>query len=316
MKARTNPYCDGIGIGIPRLEVAKGHPDANYYSLLIVVLLERGEPVTLREAAQRFEEAGVAPAAQALASLKRCKPGRSPIYRDGDRYALDPHDAEADLWAFRLGLRPSKAVSPEDRPAPEPLPTVDAPLTAAYLDEAWRDGVPTQLVGTARGSLRPGCARPGHGSGRRDLVRVGAQPVESCLGQVGQLLAAWICDSSTRGRLLGTRPQPRCASLCTASGHRRDRDRQALGTPATRSGGNCSRSKALRTRARGARQRARPHATGVGARVSRQGTRITVEFVLEELAAGQAVEALTESHPTITMDGVRAALDYAAKVQP
>ena len=142
MKARTNPYCDGIGIGIPRLEVAKGHPDANYYSLLIVVLLERGEPVTLREAAQRFEEAGVAPAAQALASLKRCKPGRSPIYRDGDRYALDPHDAEADLWAFRLGLRPSKAVSPEDRPAPEPLPTVDAPLTAAYLDEAWRDGVP------------------------------------------------------------------------------------------------------------------------------------------------------------------------------
>ena len=44
------------------------------------------------------------------------------------------------------------------------------------------------------------------------------------------------------------------------------------------------------------------------------GTRITVEFVLEELAAGQTVEALTESHPTITMDGVRAALDYAAKV--
>ena len=35
-----------------------------------------------------------------------------------------------------------------------------------------------------------------------------------------------------------------------------------------------------------------------------EGTRITVEFVLEELAAG----------PTITMDGVRAALDYAAKV--
>lgn len=44
------------------------------------------------------------------------------------------------------------------------------------------------------------------------------------------------------------------------------------------------------------------------------GTRITVEFVLEELAGGQTVEALTESHPTITMDGVRAALDYAAKV--
>ena len=46
-----------------------------------------------------------------------------------------------------------------------------------------------------------------------------------------------------------------------------------------------------------------------------EGTRITaVEFVLEELAGGQTVEALTESHPTVTMDGVRAALDYAAKV--
>ena len=124
--------------------MAKDHRDANYYSLLIVVLLERGEPVTLREAAQRFEEAGVAPAAQALASLQRCKPGRAPIYRDGDRYALDPHDAQADLWAFTLGLRPPMAASlPANRPAPEPLPTVDAPLTVAHLDEAWRDGLPS-----------------------------------------------------------------------------------------------------------------------------------------------------------------------------
>ena len=109
-----------------------------------MVLLERGEPVTLQEAAERLEAAGVAPAANALTSLKRCKPGRSPIYRDGDLYALDPHDADADLWAFRLGLRPVKAASlPVDRPAPAPLPTVHAPLTVAYLDEAWRDGVPS-----------------------------------------------------------------------------------------------------------------------------------------------------------------------------
>ena len=143
LTSRTNPYCDALGIGIPRLEEAKDHRAANYYSLLVVVLLERGEPVTLREAARRFEEAGVAPAAQALVSLKRCKPGRAPIYRDGDLYALDPHDAEAELWTFRLDLRPSQAAPPNDRPAPEPLPTVDAPLTAAYLDEAWREGVPS-----------------------------------------------------------------------------------------------------------------------------------------------------------------------------
>ena len=142
MTEDSNPYCDALGIGIPKLEAAKDERDANYYSLLIVVLLERGEPVTLQQAAQRFEEAGVAPAAQALASLKRCRPGRAPIYRDGEWYALDPHDAQADLWGFRLGLRPPAAASlPADRPAAAPLPTVDAPLRTTHLDEAWRDGL-------------------------------------------------------------------------------------------------------------------------------------------------------------------------------
>jgi hypothetical protein len=144
MMNRTNPYCDALGIKVPSLEAIKDSREANNYSLLIVVLLERGEPVTLHEAAKRFEEAGVAPAERALASLKRCKPGRSPIYRDGDLYALDPHDAEADLWAFRLGLRPPKTAPLRVvRPDRGPLPTVDARLTVAHLDEAWRDGVPS-----------------------------------------------------------------------------------------------------------------------------------------------------------------------------
>ena len=86
----------------------------------------------------------MAPAAQALASLKQCKPGRTPIYRDGDRYALDPHDAQVDLWVFRLGLRPPTAASlPADRRPTAPLPTVDAPLRTTQLDEAWRDGLPS-----------------------------------------------------------------------------------------------------------------------------------------------------------------------------
>lgn len=144
MKSTTNPYCETLRIKVPDLVVAKNRSDANYYSLLIVILLERGKPVTLQEAAKRFEEAGVEPAERALASLKRCKPGRSPIYRDGDFYALDPHDAEAELWAFRLGLRPPKAVSLRVvRPEPAPLPPLDSALTVAQLDEAWQDGIPS-----------------------------------------------------------------------------------------------------------------------------------------------------------------------------
>ncbi len=140
----TNAYCEALGIQVPRLEMAKHSPDANYYSLLIVALLERGEPITLQEAAKRLEEAGVAPADRALASLKRCKPARAPLYRDGDLYALDPHDHEADLWAFRLGLRPPKVPRLQVvRPDPGPLPSPDEALTAQALDEAWRDGVPS-----------------------------------------------------------------------------------------------------------------------------------------------------------------------------
>ena len=139
----TNTYCKALGIQVPRLEMARHSPDANYYSLLIVALLERGEPLTLQEAAKRLEEAGVAPADRALASLKRCRPARPPLYRDGDLYALDPHDHEADLWAFRLGLRPPKAPRLKVvRPDPAPPPSLDEALTAPALGEAWRDGIP------------------------------------------------------------------------------------------------------------------------------------------------------------------------------
>ena len=139
----TNPYCDALGIAVPRLELAARAAGANTYSMLIVALLERGEPLTLAEAAQRFEVAGIAPAGFALASLKRGRPARPPIYRDGDRYALHPHDDEVDLWAFRLGLRPPRAIALRlVRPAPDPLPSPGEPLTVAALSEAWREGVP------------------------------------------------------------------------------------------------------------------------------------------------------------------------------
>lgn len=43
------------------------------------------------------------------------------------------------------------------------------------------------------------------------------------------------------------------------------------------------------------------------------GTRITVEFILEKLAAGETIEQLLEAHPRLTKDAVLAALAYAAE---
>lgn len=43
------------------------------------------------------------------------------------------------------------------------------------------------------------------------------------------------------------------------------------------------------------------------------GTRITVELILEKLAAGETIEQLLKAHPRLTKEAVLAALDFAGK---
>jgi len=43
------------------------------------------------------------------------------------------------------------------------------------------------------------------------------------------------------------------------------------------------------------------------------GTRITVELILEKLAAGESVEQILSEHPRITPDAIRAAVAFAAE---
>jgi uncharacterized protein (DUF433 family) len=43
------------------------------------------------------------------------------------------------------------------------------------------------------------------------------------------------------------------------------------------------------------------------------GTRITVELILEKLAAGETVEQILSEHPRLTAQGVRAAMAFAAE---
>ena len=135
----SNTYCDTLGIPEPLLEDVVGHREASNYTLLIVALLEKGSPMALEEVARRFEDVGVAPAEYALRSLKRCRPARAPVYRDGDLYALDPHDDDLDLWAFRLGLRPAKVAKLSIVKPEPPLPKPDVPLSMDELAEAFKD---------------------------------------------------------------------------------------------------------------------------------------------------------------------------------
>ena len=44
-----------------------------------------------------------------------------------------------------------------------------------------------------------------------------------------------------------------------------------------------------------------------------KGTRITVELILEKLAAGETVDDILSAHPHLTEDAVRSALSFAAE---
>ncbi len=43
------------------------------------------------------------------------------------------------------------------------------------------------------------------------------------------------------------------------------------------------------------------------------GTRITVELILDKLAAGETVDQILDAHPRLTEESVRAALAFAAE---
>jgi len=43
------------------------------------------------------------------------------------------------------------------------------------------------------------------------------------------------------------------------------------------------------------------------------GTRITVELILEKLAAEETIDQILEAHPRLTREGVLAALSFAAQ---
>jgi uncharacterized protein (DUF433 family) len=43
------------------------------------------------------------------------------------------------------------------------------------------------------------------------------------------------------------------------------------------------------------------------------GTRVTVELILEKLAAGESAEQILEAHPRISREAIQAALAFAAR---
>ena len=56
-----NRYCERLGIKVPRLEDSLAKRDARLFHLMVVALLEHGQPMTLEQIVARLKAAGVRP---------------------------------------------------------------------------------------------------------------------------------------------------------------------------------------------------------------------------------------------------------------
>jgi uncharacterized protein (DUF433 family) len=50
----------------------------------------------------------------------------------------------------------------------------------------------------------------------------------------------------------------------------------------------------------------------MGGQPTIRGTRLTVEFILQELASGTTEQVLLDEYPRLTIEGIRTAMAYAA----
>jgi len=128
----SNAICSRLGIPVPRLEdVLRAQPKTSLFRLMVLTLLERGEPMGLEAIADRMIDAGVdPPSGDMVLSLTKAWHGLAPVYRDrAGKMALDAGSQELDdLVVFDLRLKPLYPPL-EPLPPPPPEPSDEAPLT-------------------------------------------------------------------------------------------------------------------------------------------------------------------------------------------
>lgn len=141
MSSQTNRYCSHLDVLVPRVEDYVGRHEVRLFHLMVVALLEQGEPLSIEAIAARLMAAGAwAPSGDMVHSLKKAWHGMEPVYRDSDgRMGLNLSSSELRILSFRLGLTQSKfhPVSLPPEPDPEPLPD-DVPLTENEIRWALR----------------------------------------------------------------------------------------------------------------------------------------------------------------------------------
>ena len=143
-------YAARLDIARPRVEDFVRRRDVKLFHLMVIALLERGEPMTLDEIARRLKRAGVThPHADLDRSLLKAWHGLAPVHRDpGGKFGLDLASRELDFLLMVTDLSPRRFHAAEPPPpAPPPPLGDDVPLS---IDE-----VQTAFLGRWLGSISP-----------------------------------------------------------------------------------------------------------------------------------------------------------------
>jgi len=141
----ANRYCERLGLPqVPRVEDAVSQEGATLFDLLVIALLERGEPMQPEDVARRLQAAGVQPPSGDLRGAVRASwHGRQPVYREPDgRFGLNVSSGQLEWLIDHFDLRGVTAALPPP-PADGSLlvqPGPDTPLSMEELDAAYRNG--------------------------------------------------------------------------------------------------------------------------------------------------------------------------------
>jgi hypothetical protein len=147
----ANAYCARLDLPVPRVENVATKTDAKLFHLMVVSLLERGEPLSLDAIAERLRVAGVSAATGDIeTSLLKSWHGSRPVFRD-DRgfFALDVTAWELKSIIFRLELRPSERLPANCQPEIEPVAD-NVPLTEEEVRAAFESASPDNLSNVRR----------------------------------------------------------------------------------------------------------------------------------------------------------------------
>ena len=162
MASEPNSYCARLSLPVPRVEDFVGSRQIKLFDLLVVALLERGQPTSLEEIATHLLAAGAeAATGDMVHSLKKAWHGMEPVYREPDgRMGLNLSSSDLDLRLFQLGLRGPRVEPLPLPPEPEPVPD-DVPLTEAEIRWAFAHSS-IHNVSTLRqaAAILDACAQP------------------------------------------------------------------------------------------------------------------------------------------------------------